>query len=107
MVRRIFSPARSSRIEQLSRASRAPPPALASLLVAALLSGCTWFSPDAGMGLVADIAGRELKKEAAAIRSPDEAEAANAAGPRLLRRTLTADSPVQITLLNHRGPQPP
>src|SRR5262249_14099541 len=105
MVRRIFSAARSSGIEQLSRASRAPPRVLASLLAAALLSGCTWFSPDAGMGLVADIAGRELKKEAAAIRSPDEAEAANAAVRRLLGRTLTADSAVQIALLNNRGLQ--
>jgi outer membrane protein TolC len=70
-----------------------------------LLSGCTWFSPDAGMGVVATIAQQELKKDATAIRSPDEAEAAGATVRRLLGRTLTADAAVQIALLNNRGLQ--
>jgi outer membrane protein TolC len=101
--RRIFSPARG--LPKVSCVSRPPPRAVTALLPAALLSGCAWFSPDAGMGLVADIAGRELNKEAAAIRSPDEAEAANVAVRRLLGRTLTADAAVQIALLNNRGLQ--
>jgi len=70
-----------------------------------LLSGCTWFAPDAGMGVVATIAQQELKKDAAAIRSPEEAEAAGATVRRLLGRTLSADAAVQITLLNNRGLQ--
>jgi outer membrane protein TolC len=70
-----------------------------------LVSGCTWFSPDGGMGLVANIADHELKKDVVAIRSPDEAEAASAEAQRLLGRILTADSAVQIALLNNRGLQ--
>jgi len=83
---------------RLSRASL-------SLASAMLLSGCTWFSPDAGMGVVATIAQQELKKDAAAIRSPEYVEAAGAAVRRLLGRTLTADAAVQIALLNNRGLQ--
>jgi outer membrane protein TolC len=72
---------------------------------AMLLSGCAWFSPDAGMGVVATIAQQEFKKDAAAIRSPEEAEAAAATVRRLLGRTLTADAALQIALLNNRGLQ--
>src|SRR5947199_2573869 len=72
---------------------------------AVLVSGCTWFSPDAGMGVVATIAQQELKKDVAAIRSPEEAEAAAVTVRRLLNRTLTADAAVQIALLNNRGLQ--
>src|SRR6266481_8577300 len=75
------------------------------LVSAMLLSGCTWFSPDAGMGVVATIAQQELKKDAAAIRSPEEAEAAGATVRRLLGRTLSADAAVQVALLNNRGLQ--
>ena len=61
---------------------------LAGLASVALLSGCTWFSPDAGMGVVATIAQQELNKDAAAIRSPEEAEAAAATVRRLLNQSL-------------------
>ena len=44
---------------------------LAILAELALLSGCTWFSPDAGMGVVTTVALQELNKDAAAIRSPE------------------------------------
>src|SRR5438067_781347 len=70
-----------------------------------LLSGCTWFAPDAGMGLVTTVAQQELNRAAAAIRSPEEVEAAGARVRRLLGRPLTADAAVQIALLNNRGLQ--
>src|SRR5260370_41021455 len=79
--------------------------ALSGLASAMLLSGCTWFAPDAGMGVVATIAQQELNKGAAAIRSPEEAEAAAASVRRLLGRPLTADPAVQIALPNNRGLQ--
>jgi outer membrane protein TolC len=79
--------------------------ASSSLASAMLISGCTWFSPDAGMGVVATIAQQELNKDAAAIRSPEEAAAAAATVRRLLGRALTADAAVQIALLNNRGLQ--
>jgi outer membrane protein TolC len=86
--------------------SRRPPlRAWAGLISAMLVSGCTWFSPDGGMGLVANIADHELKKDVVAIRSPDDAEVAGIAVQRLLGRTLTADAAVQIALLNNRGLQ--
>jgi outer membrane protein TolC len=78
---------------------------LASLSLVMLLSGCTWFAPDAGMGVVTTIAQQELNKDATAIRSPEEAEAASARIRRLLGRPLTADAAVQIALLNNRGLQ--
>ncbi len=84
-----------------SRRLRTP----AALAGAALLTGCAWFSPDAGMDVVGDIAARELKKDVVAIRSPEEADAARHTVKRLLARTLTADAAVQIALINNRGLQ--
>jgi outer membrane protein TolC len=87
------------------RSPRGSHGAWSSVASAMLLAGCTWFSPDAGMGVVATIAQQELKKDVAAIRSPEDAEAAAASVRRLLGRTLTADAAVQIALLNNRGLQ--
>jgi outer membrane protein TolC len=70
-----------------------------------LLTACQTFSPDGGMGLVADIAGRALNKDVAALNTPEQAEAARARVLSLLRRPLTADAAVQIALLNNRGLQ--
>lgn len=86
-------------------ASKTIPRACAVLVAALMLSGCTWFSPDAGMGVVAGITNQELNKDVAAIRTPDEAEAVAITVRRLLGRTLTADAAVQIALLNNRGLQ--
>jgi len=57
------------------------------------------------MGVVATIAEQELKKDVVAVRSAEEAEAANAIIRRLLDRPFTADAAVQIALLNNRGLQ--
>jgi outer membrane protein TolC len=79
--------------------------ACAALTALGILSGCVAHSRDAGMNAVAEIAGAELKKDVAAIRTPEEAERARAAVGVLLRRTLAADAAVQIALLNNRGLQ--
>src|SRR6516165_2168213 len=92
-------------IERVARLRRHVVRVCAVLTATALVSGCSWFAPDAGMGVVATIAQQELKKDAAAIRSPEEAEAAGATVRRLLGRTLTADAAVQVALLNNRGLQ--
>jgi outer membrane protein TolC len=60
------------------------------------------FSPDGGMGVVAEAVRHELGKDVGAIRTQDEAEAARATVQRLLQRPLSADSAVQIALLNNR-----
>lgn len=69
------------------------------------LSGCKTFSPNGGMDLVAGVAGGELRKDVAAIRTAEEADLARARVETLLRRPLTAGSAVQIALLNNRGLQ--
>lgn len=80
-------------------------PMLGALGLALVLSGCQTFSPDGGMELVSAVARRELRKDVVAVRSPEDAEAARAVVARLLRRPLTAETAVQIALLNNRGLQ--
>ena len=75
------------------------------LLSTLVLFGCASFSPDAGMTVVADIAGETIHKEVVSIRTEDDAQRANASIQRLLRRSLTVDTAVQIALLNNRGLQ--
>jgi outer membrane protein TolC len=77
----------------------------AALIAAAGVSACAVFLPDGGFGVVADIASAGLKKDTFAIRSEDDAAFARAEVERLLRRRLTADTAVQIALLNNRGLQ--
>lgn len=79
----------------------------ASFVVASaiLLSACQTFSPDGGMGLVADVAGRALNKDVATLRSPEDAAYAQSRIQSILRRPLTADAAVQVALLNNRGLQ--
>ena len=57
------------------------------------------------MSVVAELASTELGKQTVAIRSEEEAASAHARVARLLRRPLTADSAIQIALLNNRGLQ--
>jgi outer membrane protein TolC len=75
--------------------------ALCGLMVGA----CKTLSPDAGMDVVAGLASDVLHKDVVAVRTPEEASAARARVARLLRRQLTADSAVQVALLNNRGLQ--
>jgi outer membrane protein TolC len=84
---------------------RLKPAYLAALLSTLALSGCATFSPDGGMTVVANVAGETLKKEVISIRTADDAEDARNAVQRLLRRSLTVDTAVQIALLNNRGLQ--
>jgi outer membrane protein TolC len=76
-----------------------------SIALSLLLSACQTWSPDSGMSLVADIAGRDLNKHVVALRTPEEAQAARARVAALLRRPLTADAAVQVALLNNRALQ--
>jgi outer membrane protein TolC len=84
---------------------RLKPAYLAALLSTLALPGCATFSPDGGMTVVANVAGETLKKDVISIRTTDDAEEARNAVQRLLRRSLTVDTAVQIALLNNRGLQ--
>lgn len=77
----------------------------AALACAAALSACVGFSPDGGMSIVSGIAGRELEQDTIAIRTEEDAISARARVEHLLERPLTADSAVQIALVNNRGLQ--
>ncbi|QND71708.1 TolC family protein [Tardiphaga robiniae] len=76
-----------------------------ALLSTLLLAGCASFSPDRGMGVVAGVASETINKDVIAIRTPDDAQRADATVKALLRRALTVDSSVQIALLSNRGLQ--
>ena len=75
---------------------------LAALTCAVTLAACQTFSPDGGMSLPAGIAGMHLNKEVTAIRTEEDAAAARAKVEYMLKRPLTADTAVQIALLNNR-----
>lgn len=77
----------------------------ATLTVSALISACASFSPDGGMSFVQDQAGGELAKDVVKIRNEGEAAAAQLRVSALLARPMTADTAVQIALLNNRGLQ--
>jgi outer membrane protein TolC len=88
------------------RAKRLPPLRLcAAMATAAALSGCANFSQDGGLSVAARIAAQELEKDTVAMRTPEDTLSARARVEHLLRRPLTADTAVQIALLNNRGLQ--
>ena len=80
-------------------------PKVAVLISALMLGACSTFSPDGGMSVVADLADQELHKDVVAIRTQDDDSSARARVQHLLKRPLTADTAVQIALLNNRGLQ--
>lgn len=77
-------------------------PALGCVL---LLGGCASFSPDGGFGTVQQVAYAELQKDTMRIGDEAAALSAREAVEKLLKRPLTAESAVQIALLNNRGLQ--
>ena len=99
-MNRIFWPLVLQSIHSRSRAQR-----LAAFFAATLLSGCASFSPDRGMGVVADVADQTIKKDVISIRTDSDAAHAQDVVRGLLRRSLTVDSAVQVALLNNRGLQ--
>ena len=71
-----------------------------------LLGGCASFSEDGGTRQVGDaLAARGLTQQAPWIRSDAEADRAADAVRKLLAQPLSADTAVQVALLNNRGLQ--
>ena len=70
-----------------------------------LLSGCTTFSTDGGLGPVALFADTTLQQDIVVIKTADDASKTQEIVQHLRHRVLTADSAVQIALLNNRGLQ--
>lgn len=72
---------------------------------ALILAGCASFSPDGGMGKVSQLAQERTGQSVAMQRSQRDADSASARVAELLRQPLTADTAVEIALLNNRGLQ--
>ena len=79
--------------------------AAALLASGLLLAGCKSLTADGGMAFIEQVADAELRKEAVAIRSPEQAEEVSARVNELLRKPLNPDTAVQIALFNNRGLQ--
>ncbi len=79
---------------------------LASLLLGtAVLAGCATFSDDGGFGAVEQATAKRLDKQVRWMRSDDDRKAGAERVRQLLAEPLTADSAVQVALLNNRGLQ--
>jgi outer membrane protein TolC len=81
--------------------------AAALCLTAAFLSGCASFSPDGGFSTVQQTARERLGPtvELRLDRGSDDPHAITARVTELLAQPLSAESAVQLALLNHRGLQ--
>lgn len=75
------------------------------VLGAALLGGCATFSEDGGFGMVERSIRERTGQEAKWLRSADEANSVSARVKELLGQPLTAETSVQIALLNNPGLQ--
>jgi len=69
------------------------------------LSGCASFSPDGGFGQVADLTKQRTGQAVSWQRTPAEADSAQARVAELLGQPLSADTAVELALLNNRGLQ--
>ena len=68
----------------------------------ALLAGCASFSGDGGLGAVNEMVAPTLGQDVTAIRTDEQAVAAQARVKALLRQPLSADRAAQIALIHNR-----
>jgi outer membrane protein TolC len=80
-------------------------PIFVSAFLGASLAGCASFSPDGGLGPSTEIAREAFGREATAIRSEEDANAAQSRTAKLLKRPLSASAAVEVALLSNRGLQ--
>jgi outer membrane protein TolC len=77
----------------------------AAASAALLLAGCASFSPDGGAGRVSELTKERTGQSVSIQRSEADVDSANSRVAELLKPPLTADSAVEIALLNNRGLQ--
>lgn len=77
----------------------------AAASAALLLAGCASFSPDGGAGRVSELTKERTGQSVSIQRSEADVDSANGRITELLKPPLTADSAVEIALLNNRGLQ--
>jgi outer membrane protein TolC len=78
---------------------------LASIAALVLLAGCATFSEDGGFGAVGEGVKARTGQQAVWVRSDKEADTVRARVKELLAQPLSAESAVQIALLNNPGLQ--
>ena len=79
--------------------------AVAIAVATLLLAGCASFSPDGGFGPVENAVRERTGQEAKWVRSEDDANSVRARVKELLAQPLSAESAVQIALINNPGLQ--
>lgn len=79
--------------------------AMACAMAVTLLSGCATFSPDGGFGTVSELTRERTGQPATWQRTRGDADNTSARVAELLRHPLSADSSVEIALLNNPGLQ--
>jgi outer membrane protein TolC len=72
---------------------------------ALVLAGCASFSPDGGMGHVAELTKERAGQAPSYQRTDGDVDTAQARVAELLKQPLTADSAVELAFLNNRGLQ--
>jgi len=77
----------------------------AAAFAVALVAGCATFSPDGGFHSVESMARERLDKDVKWIKSETDAGEVRATVRKLISEPVSADSAVQIALLNNRGLQ--
>lgn len=73
--------------------------------MAATLGGCVTFTPDGGMSPVSTEVTAAIGKDTVKIASPTDAADVRTRVSKILAKPLTADSAVQLALINNRGLQ--
>ena len=74
-------------------------------LAALVVTGCASFSPDGGMDKVSELTKERAGQGVSAQRTEADASAARDRVAEILKEPLTADSAVELALLNNRGLQ--
>ena len=80
-----------------------PKPFASALALIIMLGGCATFSPDGGMNDVQRLAQERVGASARALQVVQDPDATRASVEALLRQPLTADSAVEVALLNNPG----
>ena len=70
-----------------------------------VLAGCASYSPDGGMGRVSDLTKERTGQSVALQRADQDSSAARLRVADLLKQPLSADTAVELALLNNRGLQ--
>jgi len=77
----------------------------AAAAAALILAGCASFSPDGGAGKVSELTRERTGQSVTFQRTASEVDSAGARVAELIKQPLTADTAVEIALLNNRGLQ--